>query len=97
MSTEANMKIPKSEFHVLKSKLYDQYIAECNRLGFTKTNRHNKPLHIYSFYVYLAYNHAWKFINRNKLDTEQINIIKKLNCYKSTRTENGTRYLKPPN
>jgi hypothetical protein len=88
-------KIPKSEFHVLKSKLFEEYIKECDKLGYTKTNRYNKPLHLYSFYVYLAYNHAWKFINREKLDKKQIDIMKKLDCYKLSRTDFGERRFPP--
>jgi hypothetical protein len=87
--------VPKSQFHISKSKLHEEYIDECFKIGFTKFNRKNIPLHLHSFYVYLAYNHAWKFINRNKITQEQIDIIKYLGCYKLTRTELGTRYSPP--
>jgi hypothetical protein len=92
---QKQVKVPKSEFHVLKSKLHDQYIEECLKLGFTQFNRKKKPLHLHSFYVYLAYNHAWKFINRDLINQKQIDIIKELGCYKLTRTELGTRYCPP--
>ena len=85
-----SMKVPKSEFHILKNRLFEDYIEERRKLKFTK------PSHLYSFYVYLAYNHAWKFIDRNKLDDKQIDIIKNLGCYKPSRAELGTRYS-PPN
>ncbi len=90
-----NSKVPKSEFHVLKNHMYEEYINECNKLGFSKTNRFNKPLHLYSFYVYLANNSLWKLINREKINAEEIEIMKKLKCYKPSRNEMGYRYHAP--
>ena len=88
-------KIPMSDNHILKNEKYHKYIEELNKLGYTKYNRYNKPLHLYSFYVYLAYTNAWKLINRNKLDDDQIDVMKKLGCYKNTRTQLGTRRFPP--
>jgi hypothetical protein len=90
-----NSKVPKSDVHILKNQIYQNYILELNKLGFYKNNRYNKPLHLYSFYVYLAYLNLWKLINRKKLCEDQIDIMKRLNCYKSTRTEVGTRSFPP--
>jgi hypothetical protein len=90
-----SFKIPKSHFHVLKNIKYEEYINECNKCGFSKINRYNKPLHLYSFYVYLAYIGAWKFIDRKQLKEDQVKIMKQLGCFQDSRTDLGKRWFMP--
>lgn len=85
----------KNSYYALKDEKYKAYIDELNKLGYTKNNRYNKPLHLYCFYVFLAYTNSWKLINRNKLSEDQIEIMKKLGCYKAPRTDLGTRRFPP--
>ena len=80
---------PLNSYYILKYEKYQKYIEEL------KKHRYNKPLHLHSFYVYLAYTNAWKLIHRDKISPEQIDIMNKLNCYKPTRSELGIKRCRP--
>ena len=75
----------------LKNMLYNRYFNERQDIYFSK-NKH-MPLHLFSKRVYLAYNNAWRVINRKLLTQEEINIMLKLGIYKPTQTEMGVRRL----
>ncbi len=57
VSTKNERSIP-NKYYTLKDEKYENYIKELNKLGYTKTNRYDKPLHLYCFYVYLAYTNS---------------------------------------
>ncbi len=65
--------------HDMKNLQYQNFIKE------RKINYIDKPLHLNSFRIYLAYNNLWKLINRQLLTSDEINIIHQLGCYKPPR------------
>ena len=79
----------KSNYLLLKNNIYNQYLLACS---LKPTQR---PPYLSSFYVYLAYNSAWKFIDRKRLTNNQITLMKSLGCYKPSRTEMGIRRFPP--
>jgi hypothetical protein len=88
---------PKSDFHVCKNEIYQEYMNELRKYccyGNKNLTLKVAP-HLHSFYVYLAYKKAWKFINRKNLSPEQIDIMKEIGCYKSSRYELGTLFYPP--
>jgi hypothetical protein len=88
---------PKSAFHVFKNEIYQEYMNELRKQNCygNKNVTMERALYLHSFYVYLAYNNGWKFINRKKLSDEQIHIMKEIGCYKPSRYELGTHFYPP--
>ena len=78
--------------HELIQKMYNLYNKE---LYNSKLRNETPPLYLFSVRVFSAYNNCWRIVNRDRLTPEEVNIIHKLGCYKPSRTELGTRWLKP--
>ena len=51
----------------------------------------DRPLYLYSFRVYLAYNNLWYYIKRDLITKDEYNVMRRLGCYKYPRRYLGRR------
>ena len=72
----------------LKEKIYQEFITEKEL-----AKRNNTfPLYLYSIRVFRAYKKTWRLIDRQLLNSSEINIMIELGCYKPPRNERINNY-----
>ena len=52
------------------------------RAALTYYDEDSRPLYLYSFRVYLAYNNLWYYINRDLITKDEYDVMRRLGCYK---------------
>jgi hypothetical protein len=72
----------------LKKYYLNLYHAECKQSSSIR-----KPLHLFSFYTFVAYHNIWVLINRKTLTEGELSIINQIGCYKETRKEIRKKYI----
>ena len=75
-----------TEKRMMKKTLCAKYRNEVEAV-----NIRERPLHLYSFRAYLAYNNLWYYINRNLITKDEYDVMMQLRCYKYPRRYMGMK------